>query len=410
MSIRPEISVIIPTYDREQMVCRAVRSVLRQADVPLEILVVDDGSTDNTREAIEALNDDRVRYLHQANAGRSAARNRGIDAAIGRFVVFLDSDDALLPGALTRLSDILNADGAVDLVAGGWYVVTDDLRQVETVHPSPATPLDLRAWVLDCPFPIHAAMLRRDRIGDARFDPGAEPSEDWAFWLELASRGTRMQMIGDAVALYVFHGANSLSDYPATAQSAVYMLERFFALPDLPADVADLRPRALARVHLARGLRYLDQDKDAVGRQELERAAALDPDWPRRDWPELVALCTGITSSSHGIRHDAATLTRKAAAAIGAAFAGLGMEGQRLARRIEAAVAEQRFWQQYHQRRHSDAVGSLRALMALDPRQALRPRVWRAVAHLLLGHQRHGAADLEQLDRARQVAADCLAA
>ena len=410
MPTLPEISVIIPTYNREQMVCRAVRSVLRQATMTVEVLVIDDGSTDGTRVAVEALTDDRVRYLYQANAGRSAARNRGIDAATGRFVVFLDSDDALLPDALARLSGILKMDDTVDLVAGGWYVISDDLRQIETVHPSASTPLDLRAWALDCPFPIHAAMLRRDCIGDARFDRDAEPSEDWGFWLELARRGTCMRMIADAVALYVFHGTNSLMDYPADSQSAAYMLNRFFSLPDLPTEVQSLRNRALARVHLARGLRYLDQGKDAVGQLELEQTARLNPGWPTSDWPELVALCTGVTSSSHGIRHDAVSLARKASLAIGTAFLGPGVSGRRLARRLEAAVAEQRFWRQYHQRQQSAAVRGLRSMLFLDPRQALQSRVWRAAAHLLLGHRRLTAPDLEQQDRARQVAADSLAA
>lgn len=408
MPTLPEISVVIPTFNREQMVCRAVRSVLRQATMPLEVLVVDDGSTDGTRAAIAALNDNRIRYLHQANAGRSAARNRGIDAATGRFIVFLDSDDALLPEALDRLSSILDVDDTLDLVAGGWYVITDDLRQIETVSPDPATPLGLIAWVLDCPFPIHAAMLRRDRIGDARFDRDAEPSEDWAFWLELARRGARMRMIGDAVALYVFHGANSLMDYPSDTRSAAYMLDRFFALPDLPAEVRALRSRALARVHLARGLRYLDQDKDMVGHEELELAASLNPSWLAGDWPELVALCAGITGSSHGIRHDAGSLIRKVASTIGECFEGSGADAVHLARRLERAVTEQRFWKHYHHYQNSDATRDLRTLLVLDPRQALRPRVWRAAAHIALGHRRRTTLDLERLDRARQVAADCL--
>jgi glycosyltransferase involved in cell wall biosynthesis len=94
------VSVIIPTFNRAQEVRRAVDSVLGQVGASeLEVIVVDDGSTDRTREAIEeAFGDDRrVRYRHQANAGAAAARNAGLDLATGDYIAFLDSDDAWQP-------------------------------------------------------------------------------------------------------------------------------------------------------------------------------------------------------------------------------------------------------------------------------------------------------------------------
>src|SRR5262245_47409787 len=94
------VSVLVPTYNRSKLVRRAVESALAQSYRRLEVLVVDDGSSDDTRQVIEGM-DPRVRYIRQANAGVSAARNRGIAEARGEFVAFLDSDDEWLPWKLT---------------------------------------------------------------------------------------------------------------------------------------------------------------------------------------------------------------------------------------------------------------------------------------------------------------------
>lgn len=94
----PRVSVIIPTYNRRHLVCRAIRSVLHQTYDDFEVIVVDDGSTDNTDNVVKALDDTRIRYIrHERRRGGSAARNTGIRAARGAYTAFLDSDDEWLP-------------------------------------------------------------------------------------------------------------------------------------------------------------------------------------------------------------------------------------------------------------------------------------------------------------------------
>lgn len=102
----PLFSVVIPTYNRREEVLKAIESVQEQTCQDFEIVVVDDGSDDGTKEALDALGDERVRYVcHEKRSGANAARNTGIDKAEGQYIAFLDSDDIFLPNKFERLKE-----------------------------------------------------------------------------------------------------------------------------------------------------------------------------------------------------------------------------------------------------------------------------------------------------------------
>ena len=103
----PRVSVIIPTYNRAALVCKAIDSVLEQTFSDYEILVIDDGSTDGTESAVAGYGQ-RVRYFWQENRGMSAARNRGIDLARGEYLALLDSDDLWMPFKLELMVAVLD--------------------------------------------------------------------------------------------------------------------------------------------------------------------------------------------------------------------------------------------------------------------------------------------------------------
>jgi|GEM_PF-417635 len=96
----PTVSVIIATYNREKFIGAAVESVLKQTYKDFEVIIIDDGSNDSTKEIIESLKDSRIRYYYQDNKGRSNARNKAIELAKGKYITFLDSDDLYLPEKL----------------------------------------------------------------------------------------------------------------------------------------------------------------------------------------------------------------------------------------------------------------------------------------------------------------------
>jgi glycosyltransferase involved in cell wall biosynthesis len=108
MTNNPKFSIIIPSYNRAEFLPRAINSVLEQSYSNWELWIIDDGSTDNTREVVAAFTDKRINYIYQANAERSAARNNGIKQAIGNFICFMDSDNYMLKNRLELLLESIS--------------------------------------------------------------------------------------------------------------------------------------------------------------------------------------------------------------------------------------------------------------------------------------------------------------
>lgn len=128
------VSVVIPVYNAGKALCRAVDSVLSQSFTDYEIIIVDDGSTDDTPDIIKGYGD-KIRYIRQENSGASIARNAGIQAAQGRWIAFLDADDQWLPEKLKKQIGLLSRNP--DLVwCAGNFIQTDGARSAPRIRPS----------------------------------------------------------------------------------------------------------------------------------------------------------------------------------------------------------------------------------------------------------------------------------
>lgn len=112
----PKISIVIPAYNRANVIGRAIKSVLLQTYDNFEIIVVDDGSTDNTKDIVESFADDRISYVCQKNSGAPVARNTGLKIAKGKYIAFLDSDDEWLPTFLEAALQKFNSDSDISCV------------------------------------------------------------------------------------------------------------------------------------------------------------------------------------------------------------------------------------------------------------------------------------------------------
>jgi len=127
---KPTVSVVIPTYNRAHLIGMSIQSVLDQTYQDFEIIVVDDGSTDNIEEVVRSFSDPRIKYVkHQENRGGSAARNTGIELAKGEFIAFQDSDDEWFPEKLAKQMKVFeNAPMEVGVVYTGFLRIVNDKR------------------------------------------------------------------------------------------------------------------------------------------------------------------------------------------------------------------------------------------------------------------------------------------
>ncbi len=191
----PKVSVIIPTYNRARYLAEAVESVLAQTFRDFEVVIVDDGSTDNTRD-IAAKFPAAVRYYHQENEGASSARNAGIERAGGEYLVFLDSDDALLEDALEAGVAFLDRHPGVGFCYGQLYSMDEDGRLLMTRRLRGAKRSCVRTGkeqveriLFRGDITPAAALVRRSCLEEVGgFDTAIPTGQDIDMWLRLSRR------------------------------------------------------------------------------------------------------------------------------------------------------------------------------------------------------------------------------
>lgn len=195
----PLVSVIVAAHDGQAYIGQTLRAALGQANCSIEVIVVDDGSTDQTLNVVRNVGG-QVRIIEQRNSGVSAARNAGTAAATGEFICFLDQDDIWFPDHLRRHVDVLLAHPEVGVVVSpyqNWYATEGVYPTPESVLPPPPTEEldpDFSGWVfhqfmLDCWALTSATTIRRKALLESGgFDEQRPYGEDWDLWLRLAYR------------------------------------------------------------------------------------------------------------------------------------------------------------------------------------------------------------------------------
>lgn len=201
---QPKISVIIPAYNVETYLEPCVRSVLQQTYQNLEILLIDDGSTDKTWEVCRALAaaDSRVRPIRKENGGVSSARNAGIEAASGAMLLFVDGDDELKENGLEALIEAQQRTGA-DIVAA-WYDMGAPIPYPEAGDVVWKGTEALQKSLEDHPltYSVWAKLYTREIIGDTRFQEGIRVNEDSLFVFRLLCKQPCFAGIKDVVYFY----------------------------------------------------------------------------------------------------------------------------------------------------------------------------------------------------------------
>jgi glycosyltransferase involved in cell wall biosynthesis len=182
----PRFSVVIPTYNRADFISKTISSVLAQAFTGFELIVVDDGSSDNTTEVVETFNDSRIRYFKQSNKERGAARNFGVSQASGEYVTFLDSDDVIYPDHLQTADEALTK-----FRQPPWLHCRYEIIRRSKSIPMPELGADAANKLIEGNFmSCQGVFLSREVALENPFDEDRAIAgmEDWELWLRLSAR------------------------------------------------------------------------------------------------------------------------------------------------------------------------------------------------------------------------------
>jgi glycosyltransferase involved in cell wall biosynthesis len=272
----PVVTVIIPTHNRSALVGDAIDSVLSQKGLRFEVIVVDDGSTDETTARLEGYGD-RIRCVRQPHRGVSAARNHGVRLARGSWLAFLDSDDQWLPGKLVAQLTLHTAERRFGLSQTAERWVRNGRHVNQCAHHQPPTGEFFMASLLRCVVSPSAAMVRRDLFeAVGGFDESLAVCEDYDLWLRLAAR-TELGFIPRALVVKRAGHEEQLSErYWGMDRFRVAALVRVLAEQELnPVQrhaVLDVLRRKCTT--LAHGARRRRRDAESVRYQILAEVCA----------------------------------------------------------------------------------------------------------------------------------------
>ena len=282
----PKVSVVIPTYNRQRLVQDTIDSVLRQTYGDLEVVVIDDGSTDDTRQVLQDRYGTRIRYVYQPNQGESVARNHGIALAGGEYVAFVDSDDLWHPQKIERQVEVFGADPGVGLVSTQAYWINYQGLKLRKTPDGRGRQGDAIAWgelVLDNVIAGggSSALIRKEclkRTGG--FDQGIRFGEEWDLWIRIA-HDFRIYQIPIPLVYYRLNPFGTRSWAPrATEAEAMHrehltIVEKAFEQPVCtPAELPELESQACSRLHLRHAL--VNYGHGAVDRGRYYWDVAID--------------------------------------------------------------------------------------------------------------------------------------
>lgn len=267
----PLVSVVIPTFNRAHLIRRALDSVLAQTYKNLDIIVVDDASTDDTEVVIRSYEDSRIRYVRlEHNRGGSAARNVGLRLSKGEYIAFLDSDDEWVADKVRRHLDVFQAHPECHIVYSAVKTVYPDGSVFVRHLDGPEGRIFDRLMVRNVVGPTSAFVIKREcfeRVGG--FDESLPSSQDYDLWLRLAKH-YQFKKISEPLVVYHWHGNQISTNMEAKWRGMLAILEKY-------RDDLRMYPFAHAEKHYRLGRFLLNHGHMSEGRRHLARAVSIYP-------------------------------------------------------------------------------------------------------------------------------------
>lgn len=285
----PKVSVVIPTYNYARFLSESIQSVLDQTYTDFELVVVDDGSTDNTREVVESFHDPRIRYIYQENQGVSAAQNTGTNVSVGEYICGLGSDDMYLPMNLEMKVKILNSCPEVGLVCSDAYIFDNKTGNIlgrywhdkpfhYWVDPERASRQPLRELLNRGCFIAPQTILIRRRVMDAvgSFDESIPTHEDWDLFIRVAQQFA-IETIDVPLLKLRRHDVSLTANWDNMYQGAVTILNKATETYSFSGTELRLIKKRLARTHFSYGKSLVANGNTSLGREKLLEGLKINP-------------------------------------------------------------------------------------------------------------------------------------
>jgi glycosyltransferase involved in cell wall biosynthesis len=245
----PEVSVIMPAYNHARYLGEAIESVLSQTLTPLEVIVVDDGSTDATSEVLDRYKD-RIRIIRQVNQGVSAARNNGAAVAMGEYLAFLDADDLWALEKLERQIECFANKRELGLVHCGVIEIDAEGRRLKTLDQGMSGWVAREMLLFERPVILgggSGALIPRKVFQEVGgFDPQLSTSADWDLYYRIASLW-RVGFVAEPLLQYRLHGSNMHGDIGAMRRDMLAAYHKAFAQAD--PELMKMRRYCYGRLH-----------------------------------------------------------------------------------------------------------------------------------------------------------------
>jgi glycosyltransferase involved in cell wall biosynthesis len=272
-----KVSVIIPTYNYNRFIAHAISSCLDQTYGGIEIIVVDDGSTDDTRSVVNRFGD-QIIYIYQENQGVSSARNTGLERATGDFVCFLDADDYLLPDAMESMAKVFADNPDVGIVIGQsygkeegngepqWHGAWDQDRVSRTLYEK----------LLRGNLGLTSPLMRGDLAGRFRFPPGITNGEDIAYYAKILFCSTAY-LLAKPVLVIVRHPDCLHKNIETIAKQGAELIPTLLDDPLYGGAIEHLRNDIKALVYLSLFRSFYRSGRGRQGRKYYLQALCSKP-------------------------------------------------------------------------------------------------------------------------------------
>jgi glycosyltransferase involved in cell wall biosynthesis len=230
-------SIVVRAYNRAHIIEKTLQSAFKQTYSNYEVIVVDDGSTDNTIEILKSITHPKLRFIHTENSERSAARYRGIELAKGDYVCLLDSDDLLLPNHLQVGHDEIKKRGLPSAIHLNFEVRDIDGQLIRKVRSFRSTYIGKKKLVAGNPLSCNGMFLKQSFALNFKFneDRNLTNAEDYLLWHEIASREP-IYTVNTATSNLTSHSERSVKDYSLDSLNSSEQLLLKYAFDDLETD------------------------------------------------------------------------------------------------------------------------------------------------------------------------------